>query len=70
MHIRIDSVAAAFDENSLGVPPQERLRQLIDQIEGADQGGLDAFGVGEHHRRRRSVTTTRCSAGFLAFHSR
>jgi alkanesulfonate monooxygenase SsuD/methylene tetrahydromethanopterin reductase-like flavin-dependent oxidoreductase (luciferase family) len=27
------------------------LRQLVQQIEHADEVGLDAFGVGEHHRR-------------------
>ena len=31
--------------------PAERLRQLVEQIEHADEVGLDAFGVGEHHRR-------------------
>jgi probable LLM family oxidoreductase len=51
MEIGIDSFAAAFDENSRAVNPSERLRQLIEQIEHADQVGLDAFGVGEHHRR-------------------
>ncbi|MBL8058198.1 MAG: LLM class flavin-dependent oxidoreductase [Anaerolineales bacterium] len=30
--------------------PAERLRQLIESIELADQVGLDVFGVGEHHR--------------------
>jgi probable LLM family oxidoreductase len=33
------------------VNPAERLRQLVQQIEHADEVGLDAFGVGEHHRR-------------------
>jgi probable LLM family oxidoreductase len=50
MQVGIDSFAAAFDENSRAVNPAERLRQLIEQIEHADQVGLDAFGVGEHHR--------------------
>jgi alkanesulfonate monooxygenase SsuD/methylene tetrahydromethanopterin reductase-like flavin-dependent oxidoreductase (luciferase family) len=27
------------------------LGQLVQQIEHADEVGLDAFGVGEHHRR-------------------
>ena len=31
--------------------PAERLRQLVEHIEHADEVGLDAFGVGEHHRR-------------------
>src|SRR3989442_4902665 len=51
MQVGIDSFAAAFDENSLAVNPAERLRQLVQQIEHADEVGLDAFGVGEHHRR-------------------
>jgi probable LLM family oxidoreductase len=51
MQVGIDSFAAAFDDSSLAVSPQERLRQLVEQIEHADQVGLDAFGVGEHHRR-------------------
>jgi probable LLM family oxidoreductase len=32
------------------VTPQQRLRDLIEEIELADQVGLDVFGVGEHHR--------------------
>ena len=51
MQVGIDSFAAAFDENSRAVNPAERLRQLVKQIEHADEVGLDAFGVGEHHRR-------------------
>jgi probable LLM family oxidoreductase len=51
MQVGIDSFAAAFDENSRTVNPAERLRQLVQQIEHADEVGLDAFGVGEHHRR-------------------
>jgi alkanesulfonate monooxygenase SsuD/methylene tetrahydromethanopterin reductase-like flavin-dependent oxidoreductase (luciferase family) len=51
VQIGIDSLAAAFDENSRAVNPAERLRQLVEQIEHADEVGRDAFGVGEHHRR-------------------
>src|SRR5580692_11163432 len=51
MQVGIDSFAAAFDENSRAVNPAERLRQLVQQIEHADEIGVDAFGVGEHHRR-------------------
>src|ERR1700686_1906188 len=50
MQVGIDSFAAAFDENSRAVNPAERLRQLVQQIEHADEVGLDAVGVGEHHR--------------------
>jgi probable LLM family oxidoreductase len=51
MQVGIDSFAAAFDETSRAVNPSERLQDLVKQIERADQAGLDAFGVGEHHRR-------------------
>lgn len=30
--------------------PQERLRDLLEEIELADQVGLDVYGLGEHHR--------------------
>jgi len=51
MQVGIDSFAAAFDENGRAVNPAERPRQVVQQIEHADEVGLDAFGVGEHHRR-------------------
>jgi probable LLM family oxidoreductase len=51
MQVGIDSFAAAFDDSSRAVSPSDRLRQLVEQIAHADQVGLDAFGVGEHHRR-------------------
>jgi len=52
MQIGIDSFAAEFEGGAtLSVPASQRLRDLIDEIEHADQVGLDAFGVGEHHRR-------------------
>jgi len=47
MQIGIDSFAAA----SPSVSPSDQLRNLIDEIEHADQAGLDAFGIGEHHRQ-------------------
>src|SRR5258705_2439066 len=51
MEIGIDSFAAAFTEASRTVSASERLRNLIEQIERADQVGLDSFGMGEHPRR-------------------
>jgi len=32
------------------ISPQQRLNDLLEEIELADQLGLDVFGVGEHHR--------------------
>jgi probable LLM family oxidoreductase len=51
MQIGIDSFAAAYDDASLAVSPSDRLINLVEQIELADQVGLDSFGIGEHHRK-------------------
>jgi probable LLM family oxidoreductase len=52
MQIGIDSFAAAIKdpETGIGIPPAERLQNLLEEIDLADQVGLDAFGIGEHHR--------------------
>jgi probable LLM family oxidoreductase len=51
MQMGIDSFAAAYDHASLAVSASDRLRNLVEQIERADQVGLDVFGIGEHHRQ-------------------
>jgi probable LLM family oxidoreductase len=39
-----------FAELTSGIGAEERLRNLLEEIELADEVGLDVFGVGEHHR--------------------
>src|SRR5579862_1713321 len=53
MQIGIDSFAAAISDPVTGetLTPSERLRRLLEEIELADEVGLDVFGIGEHHRR-------------------
>lgn len=51
MQVGIDSFAAAHDEASRAENTSDRLRNLVEQIEHADQVGLDVFGIGEHHRK-------------------
>jgi probable LLM family oxidoreductase len=51
MEIGIDSFAAAHDDASRALSATQRLRNLIEEIEHADQVGLDVFGIGEHHRK-------------------
>jgi len=53
IQLGLDSFATLLAPKSGGaaVTPAERLRNLLAEIELADQVGLDAFGVGEHHRR-------------------
>jgi probable LLM family oxidoreductase len=38
------------------IGPTQRLRNLLEEIELADQVGLDVFGVGEHHRPDYAVS--------------
>src|SRR3989454_5153830 len=51
MEVGVDSFAAALTETSIAVSQAHRMRDLLDEIEHADQVGLDVFGVGEHHRK-------------------
>lgn len=51
MEIGIDSFAAAHTDDSRAISATDRLGNLIEEIEHADQVGLDVFGIGEHHRK-------------------
>ena len=51
MEIGIDSFAAAYDAARLAEEPAKRMNELVEQIVHADEVGLDAFGIGEHHRK-------------------
>src|ERR1700756_5140978 len=52
MQIGIDSFAAAISDPATGLTlsPVELMHNLLEEIELADQVGLDVFGIGEHHR--------------------
>jgi probable LLM family oxidoreductase len=52
MQIGIDSFAASISDPLTGetLTPVERLRDLLREIQLADEVGLDVFGIGEHHR--------------------
>lgn len=52
MQIGVDSfVATALDSTADGAAGDvTRVQQLLEQVELADQVGLDVFGLGEHHR--------------------
>jgi probable LLM family oxidoreductase len=41
---------ATFADLSSGVTPEQRMRNLLEEAELAEQLGLDLFAVGEHHR--------------------
>jgi probable LLM family oxidoreductase len=48
----------------------ERLRNLIEEIELADQVGLDVFGVGEHHRHDYAVSSPTTVLAYAAGRTR
>lgn len=52
MEIGIYDFAEVFPDPQSGetITPAERIRNLIEQVELADQVGLEVFGLGEHHR--------------------
>jgi probable LLM family oxidoreductase len=41
---------ATFADLSSGIAPDQRMRDLLEEAELADQLGLDVFAIGEHHR--------------------
>src|SRR6201989_2736193 len=44
-------------ETGRTISPAERLRNLVEEMELADQVGLDVFGIGEHHRPDFAVSS-------------
>jgi len=52
MQLGLDSFVAVRPDPVTGISPApvERFQQLLEEITLADQSGLDAFGIGEHHR--------------------
>ena len=41
---------ATFADLSSGVSPEQRMRELMEEVRLADELGLDVFAIGEHHR--------------------
>jgi Luciferase-like monooxygenase len=52
LHIGIDSFVSTVMDPVTGVDvsPVERVQHLLEEVERADQVGLDSYGIGEHHR--------------------
>jgi probable LLM family oxidoreductase len=52
MQIGVDSFGAVISDPAAGLTlsPALRMQNLLEEIELADQVGLDVFGIGEHHR--------------------
>jgi probable LLM family oxidoreductase len=54
------------DPDGITISPQRRLADLLEEIELADQVGLDVFGVGEHHRPDFAVSAPAVVLGAAA----
>lgn len=52
MQVGIDSFGAVISDpvTGLTLSPVQRMQNLMQEIELADEVGLDVFGIGEHHR--------------------
>ncbi|MDH4111599.1 MAG: LLM class flavin-dependent oxidoreductase [Actinomycetota bacterium] len=52
MEIGLFTFAELYPDPATGkaIAPEQRMRNLIEEVELADQLGLDVFGIGEHHR--------------------
>ena len=52
MRIGIDSFVSTVTDpiSGIDVSPVERVEHLLEEVERADQVGLDTYGIGEHHR--------------------
>jgi len=57
---------STFADLSSGVSPQQRLRDLLEEAELADQLGLDLFAVGEHHRPDFAVSAPAVALAAIA----
>jgi probable LLM family oxidoreductase len=57
---------ATFADLSSGVSPEQRMRDLIEEAELADQLGLDVFAVGEHHRPDFAVSAPAVALAAIA----
>ena len=63
--MKIELGLTSFAENSDIVMPDgkhesishaQRIRNIVEEIELADQLGLDIYGLGEHHRKDYAVS--------------
>lgn len=72
MELGVYSFADVTPDPSTGktVSPAQRLCDLIEEAELADQLGLDVFGVGEHHRPEFAVSTPAVVLAALAMRTK
>jgi len=57
---------ATFADLGPGVTPEQRMRELLEEAQLADQLGLDVFAVGEHHRSDYLVSSPSVALAAIA----
>src|SRR5437588_11785135 len=57
---------ATFADLHAGTTPEQRMRDLLEEAELADQLGLDVFALGEHHRPDFLVSSPAVVLGAIA----
>jgi probable LLM family oxidoreductase len=57
-------------DGSVSLDPQTRLQNLIEEIELADQVGIDVVGLGEHHRPDFAISAPEAVLAFAAARTR
>jgi probable LLM family oxidoreductase len=50
MLVAMELGLATFADLSAGISPEQRMRNLMEEVRLADELGLDVFAIGEHHR--------------------
>src|SRR5688572_2563220 len=68
MELGIYTFADMVPDNRSGnaLNAQQRIKDLMDEVQLADQLGLDVFGVGEHHRQEYAVSSPAVVLGAAA----
>ena len=61
---------ATFADLAAGASPQQRMRELMEEVELADQLGLDVFAIGEHHRPDYLISSPAVVLGAAAVRTR
>lgn len=61
---------ATFADVSSGVSPEQRMLDLMEEVELADELGLDVFGIGEHHRPDFAISSPAVALAAAAVRTR
>jgi probable LLM family oxidoreductase len=61
---------ATFADLASGVSPEQRMRELLEEAELADELGIDVFAIGEHHRPDYLVSSPAVALAAIAARTR